>query len=405
MKGLALSPRSHAAGKRWALDCRPGWRDSDRTSLTAMTAQSAQIPDLLARADIRIGGDRAWDIAVHNPRLFDRIVAHGSLGLGEAYMDGWWDSPAIDQFIFKVVAADIPGQLQLDRALAASWLRGHLFNRQRSHVREVGEKHYDIGNDLYEAMLDPRMVYSCGYWQGADNLAQAQENKLDLICRKIGLEPGMRVLDIGSGWGGLLRFAAERYGVSGVGITISREQAAWAEAHRGDLPVETRLMDYMALDGRFDRIVSVGMFEHVGYKNYRSFFDKAHSLLDPDGLLLLHTIGGNLTTTHGDPWSEKYIFPNGMLPSQRQLARASEGLFTMEDWHNFGAYYDPTLMAWHDNFEAAWPRLEARYGQRFYRMWRYYLLCYAALFRLRRLQLWQVVYSPRGVPGGYRSIR
>jgi cyclopropane-fatty-acyl-phospholipid synthase len=363
------------------------------------------VTGLLARAGIAVDGDRTWDVAVHDDRVYARVLAYGSLGLGEAYMDGWWDAVAIDRFIEKLVAADIRDAVHLDLSLVGSALRGVLLNRQRSHLGEVGEKHYDIGNDLYEAMLDQRLIYSCGYWRDAADLDAAQEAKLDLICRKIGLAPGMRVLDIGSGWGGFLRFAAERYGVSGLGITISREQAAYANEHRGNLPVETRLMDYQALEGTFDRVVSIGMFEHVGYKNYRAYMEKVRALLAPDGLFLLHAIGGNVTVTHGDPWSEKYIFPNGMLPSQRQVTQASEGVFVMEDWHNFGADYERTLLSWHRNFEAAWPSLESKYGERFHRMWRYYLLSFAALFRLRHVQLWQIVFSPHGVPGGYASLR
>jgi cyclopropane-fatty-acyl-phospholipid synthase len=361
--------------------------------------------DLMARADIEIGGSRPWDVQVHDERLYGRLLAYGTLGFGESYMDGWWDAEALDQLVYKLLDFDIYAYLRPDLGLALSYLRGTLFNLQRTHLTEVGEKHYDIGNDLYEAMLDPRLIYSCGYWQGVDTLEAAQEQKLDLICRKVGLEPGMKVLDIGSGWGGFLRFAAERYGITGTGVTISKEQAAYAEAHRGGLPVETRLMDYMALEGQYDRVISIGMFEHVGYKNYRAYHRKVHDLLKPDGLFLLHTIGSNISYTHGDPWSEKYIFPNGMLPSMKQMTAAGERLFVMEDWHNFGADYEPTLLAWWANFDAAWPRLRERYGDRFYRMWRFYLLAFAGLFRARHCQLWQVVYSPKGVPGGYRSIR
>ena len=275
--------------------------------------------------------------------------------------------------------------------------RARLLNLQRLHVTEVGEKHYDIGNDLYAAMLDSRMIYSCGYWRDADNLEAAQEAKLDLICRKLDLRPGMHILDIGSGWGGFLQFAAERYGVSGLGVTVSKEQAALANERSKGLPVETRLLDYQALDGQFDRIISIGMFEHVGYKNYRPYFEKAASLLKPDGLFLLHSIGGHTSTSHGDPWSEKYIFPNGMLPSVAQVGKASEGLFVMEDWHNFGADYDRTLMEWHKRFEAAWPSLKGdRYDERFYRMWRYYLSASAAAFRARVTDVWQVLLSPIG---------
>jgi len=363
------------------------------------------IANLLRQYDIEIAGGRPWDLEIHDPRLFDRVMTHGSLGLGEAYMDGWWDAGAVDQFIERVLRGKIRSKLPIDFSLIRSVIKARLLNLQRLKIREVAEKHYDIGNDLYRAMLDKRMIYSCGYWKDATTLDDAQEAKLDLICRKAGLEPGMRILDIGSGWGGFLKYAAERYGVSGLGITVSKEQAAFANANTDGLPIETRLTDYQDLDGKFDRIISIGMFEHVGYKNYRAYMQKAHDLLVPDGLFVLHTIGSNESSTHGDPWTEKYIFPNGMLPSEQQLMAASEKLFVMEDWHNFGVYYEPTLLAWHSNFEAAWPQLSGRYDERFRRMWRYYLLTSAAAFRTRDIQLWQVVFSPGGVLGGYQSVR
>jgi cyclopropane-fatty-acyl-phospholipid synthase len=373
-----------------------------------MTAKSkAFILGLLDKAGVTVSGSDPADIAIHDERLYDRVLRDGTLGLGEAYMEGWWDAEALDLFLHKVILSAAQDEFRIDLALIWSALRGHLFNLQRLRVREVGEKHYDIGNDLYRAMLDKRLIYSCAYWKDATALDAAQEAKLDLICRKVGLQPGMRVLDVGSGWGGFLRFAAERYGVEGVGVTISREQAAYADAHRGSLPIETRLMDFMELESRnaFDRVISIGMFEHVGYKNYRAYFEKAHTLLKPDGLALLHTIGGNYSMTHGDPWTEKYIFPNGMLPSIEQIGKGIENLFVMEDWHNFGPDYDRTLMAWRANFDAAWPTLKGAYDEKFRRMWRYYLSSSAALFRARKIQLWQVVLSPTGVRGdGYRRV-
>jgi cyclopropane-fatty-acyl-phospholipid synthase len=359
---------------------------------------------ILKDAGIELGGTRPFDVTVHDDRLWGRAISHGTLGFGEAYMDGWFDTDALDQFIYRLLEYDIYAHLKPDLGLALSVVRGKLLNLQRSRVTEVGERHYDIGNDLYAAMLDKRMIYSCGYWAEATTLDAAQEAKLDLICRKVGLEPGMKVLDIGSGWGGFLKFAAERYGIEGVGITISKEQAAYAEVTKGTLPIETRLMDYMALEGQFDRVISIGMFEHVGYKNYDAYLRKVRSLLRPDGLFLLHTIGNNFTSTHGDPWTEKYIFPNGMLPSIRQISSSIERVFVMEDWHNFGADYDRTLMAWWENFDAAWPTLRDKYGDRFWRMWRFYLQVFAAMFRARNIHLWQVVLSPDGVRGGYRRI-
>jgi len=378
-----------------------------------------RVEGLLALADVRIGGDRPWDIQVEDDEFYARVIAQGSLGLGETYMDGSWHAVSLDGMLVRLLRAHVDEQVH-GWAAILDGLRAHLINLQ-SHRRSftVGERHYDLGNDLYRAMLGKRLVYSCGYWRDRDgrplpDLDSAQEAKLDLVCRKLGLKPGMRVLDIGSGWGEALKFAAERYGIVGVGVTVSREQAEFARELCQGLPVEFRLQDYRDLTGhhadeRFDRIFSLGMFEHVGYKNYATYFDVALRCLDRDsddgGLFLLHTIGGNRSVTHTDPWIAKYIFPNSMLPSAQQIAEQVEGRFVIEDWHNFSTDYDLTLRAWRDNIEAAWERLDARYDERFRRMWRFYLAASMATFRSRHAQLWQVVLSPEGVPGGYVAPR
>jgi cyclopropane-fatty-acyl-phospholipid synthase len=359
---------------------------------------------LLKGADVAIDGNRPWDIRVHEDSFYARVLAHGSVGLGESFMDGWWDAPSLERLLDHLLRAGLDRQVRLDDAWIA--LRARLLNLQRgARSFAVAHRHYDLGNDLYRAMLGRYLVYSCAYWRNAATLDEAQEAKLDLVCRKLGLAPGMRVLDIGCGWGTALRFAAERYGVSGVGVTISAEQAALGrELCRGQ-PVEIRVQDYGGIEGRFDRVFSLGMFEHVGVKNYRHFFDVARRCLAPDGLFLLHTIGSNVSTNCTDPWIDKYIFPNSMLPSAAQLAKALEGRFVIEDWHNFGADYERTLAAWRDNIEQAWPELGNRYDERFRRMWRYYLAASMALFRTRQAQLWQIVLSPGGVPGGYVAPR
>ena len=242
-------------------------------------------------------------------------------------------------------------------------------------------------------MLDRRMIYSCGYWSTADNLDDAQVGKLDLIARKLMLEPGMRVLDIGCGWGGAAHYLATQYRVEVVGITISREQLELGQQVCAGLPIELRLQDYRQLDERFDRIYSIGMFEHVGFKNYRTYMKVVRRCLAEDGLFVLHTIGGNRTAPNLDPWVGRYIFPNGCLPSANQVTRAMEGILTIEDWHNFGPDYERTLMAWYDKFESAWPKLREQYDHRFHRAWRYYLLSCAGSFRSRANQLWQIVCS------------
>jgi cyclopropane-fatty-acyl-phospholipid synthase len=364
------------------------------------------LSSLLAPADIRINGSRPWDIHIHHPQTAKRILAKGSIGLGESYMDGWWSCDAIDELICRALRAKLDEQVAT-LSITIQGLRASFLNLQTlTRSWQVGEVHYDIGNDFFAAMLDSHMAYTCGYWAHASNLEEAQTAKLDLVCRKLGLEPGMRLLDIGCGWGSLMKYAAKHYNVICVGLTISREQAAYGEQHSEGLPVEFRLADYRQFNvsgtEKFDRIASVGMFEHVGRKNYDAYFAMARRSLKNDGLFLLHTIGKNLRKAVTDPWTDRYIFPNGELPSIGQIADHSEKQFIIEDIHNFGADYDKTLMAWHANFEAAWPKFTAKYDQRFYRMWRYYLLSCAGTFRARTSQLWQVVLSPEGVNGGYR---
>lgn len=379
-----------------------------------MTSQKQTIEALLEPADVKINGSRPWDIKVNRERFYRRVLREGSLGIGESYIDGDWDCQAIDELATRVLEADIPRQLKSNPQLLWHIFKSRLFNLSpKSKAYEIGETHYDIGNDLYQAMLDKRLTYTCGYWGGsppAKNLDQAQEVKLDLVCHKIGLKKGDRVLDIGGGWGGFGKFAAEKYGASVVNITVSKEQVALANKLCRGLPVENRLQDYRDLDSptpedKFDHIVSLGMFEHVGYKNYRTYMEIVQRNLKDDGLFFLQTIGRNTSTTTNDPWGNKYIFPNSMLPSIKQIGQAIEDLFVMEDWHNLRADYDKTLMAWYRNFEAAWPKLKAKYGERFYRMWRLYLLGCAGGARSDNFQLWQIILSPKGVPGGYRSVR
>ncbi len=366
------------------------------------------IQALVADSDIIINGTRSWDIRVHNDTFFERVISGGSLGLGESYMDGWWDVEHLDEFFSKILRSGLEKRARRSPQMALYYLRGKIFNVQKSRAFHIGEHHYDIGNDLYAAMLDKRMAYTCGYWNGnppAGGLDEAQEAKLDLVCRKLNLKRGQRVLDIGSGWGSFIKFAAERYGAHCIGVTVSKEQAEYANATRSNLPIETRLQDYRDVNEKFDHIVSLGMFEHVGYKNYKTYMKKVSSMLTDDGLFLLHTIGGNKSVAGFDPWIEKYIFPNSMLPSVRQIAGAAEDFFVMEDWHNFGMDYDATLMHWYKNFNAHWPAFQQKYGDRFYRMWKYYFLVSAGSFRSRKNQLWQIVFSKKGARGGYQSIR
>ncbi|WP_199097430.1 cyclopropane fatty acyl phospholipid synthase [Dyella sp. ASV21] len=360
---------------------------------------------LLEHAGIQLDGPSPTDMHVHDDRLYARVFAHGSLGLGESYMDGWWDAEDLPGMFTLLLRSRLDNELKtLDTLLAH--LKARFINLQRGeNAFEIGKAHYDLGNDLFQAMLGKRLVYSCGYWAEADNLDDAQVAKLDLICRKLQLKPGQRVLDIGCGWGEALKYATETYGVEGVGITVSQEQAEFSRALCHGLPVEIRLMDYRELDEPFDAIFSIGMFEHVGALNYRTYFEVARRCLREDGLFLLHTIGSNGAPSRPDPWIEKYIFPNSMIPAAAQVAAALQDLFVVEDWHNFGTDYDRTLTAWRANIDAAWPQLRERYDERFRRMWCFYLAVSTAVFRSRRDQLWQLTLSPHGVPGGLRVPR
>jgi len=360
------------------------------------------VREMLQTADVEVNGSRPWDIQVKNPQFFRRVLQEGSLGLGESYMDGWWECDQLDMFFYRVLKHRLDQQLPhhfKDTLRIAAARLTNLQSKKRAWI--VGKEHYDLGNDLFSLMLDSHMQYSCGYWKQADSLEQAQHAKLTMICDKLQLQPGMTLLDIGCGWGGLAAFAARHYGVSVVGVTISAEQQKLAQDRCAGLDVSILLQDYRDLNQQFDRIVSVGMFEHVGPKNYATYFEVVNRNLKPDGLFLLHTIGAIRTDMHVDPWIDKYIFPNGCLPSVRHIADASEPHFVMEDWHNFGADYDTTLMAWYQRFLEAWPQLENNYDERFKRMFSYYLNACAGAFRARDIQLWQVVFS-HGVDGGLR---
>lgn len=371
-----------------------------------MASARTVVEKLLATADVQIGGDRPWDIQVHDERFYNRALSQGSLGIGESYMDGWWDAPALDQLVNRVFRAQLEKIIRFSLPVALAVAKSWLVNLQsRARANEIAE-HYDLGNDLFSPMLGTRMVYTCAYWSGnppAGGLDEAQEAKLDLVCRKIGLKKGDRVLDIGCGWGGFAKYAAVKYGASVVGITVSKEQLELAKEYCKGLPIELRLQDYREVNELFDHIVSIEMFEAVGYKNFREYFQVVARCLKDDGLFLLQTIGNHFSVIAGDVWLEKYIFPNGMLPSLAQITKSVEKLFVVEEVYNFGADYDQTLMAWFKNFETSWPQLREKYGDRFYRMWKFYLLVCAGMFRARFISDWQIVLSKNGVPGGYNE--
>jgi len=360
---------------------------------------------ILDRAGVEINGSTPWGIQVHNEKLWDRVISQRQLGLAEAYIDGWWDCNAIDVMLTKLLESDVLGQLRPSFALAGHAIKSTVLNRQtKSRAAKNAKHHYNIGNDLYERMLDPEMVYSCGYWKNESDLASAQIAKLDLICKKLHLEPGMRILDIGCGWGGFLRHAVKNYGVIGVGISPAENQIKIAKDRQGNLNIEYLQQDYRDLTGKFDRIVSIGMMEHVGPKNLQTFFNKCIDLLTPNGVMLHHTISSNVSKLVTDPFFDRYIFPGGVLPSLAQIADATENKLAIEDVHNFGPFYDLTLLEWHKNINAKWHEIP-KYDERFKRMWNYYLLSSAAGFRSRHLQLLQIVFRSHSAHGIYETYR
>jgi cyclopropane-fatty-acyl-phospholipid synthase len=375
---------------------------------------SDRVAGLLARADVRIDGDRPWDLQVHDDRFYRRVLAEGALGIGESYMDGWWECDQLSEMFRRILAARLEGEVGRDWRTLVDLAVSRVVNLQtRRRSARVAREHYDLDTDLYMSFLDPYNQYTCAYFRETEDLDRAQEQKLELICRKLQLSPGDHVLDIGCGWGGFARYAAERYGCRVTGVTISAVQAEYARGFCEGLDVEIVESDYRDLPDRMaggdvSKVLVCGMIEHVGYRNYRSLMEVVAHCLPDGGLFLLHTIGGRRTSTtmRQNRWLAKYIFPVGMLPSLRQLTTAAEGVLVLEDLHAFGSrHYEKTLLAWYANFERNWDAIRARYGDRFFRMWRFYLLSLAGSFGADKQYLWQLVFSKNGVGGEYPAVR
>ncbi|WP_411177270.1 cyclopropane fatty acyl phospholipid synthase (plasmid) [Klebsiella oxytoca] len=363
---------------------------------------------LFYEADIKINGSRPFDMQVSDTRFFKRVLQQGTLGLGESYVDGWWDCEKLDEMITRTLRADLNGILKRNvnnKVRFAEEKLSKMQSNKRTNI--VGKEHYDLDSRFLSMVLDPYMQYSCGYWRNAENLHTAQQNKLKLICEKLHLKKGMTLLDIGCSWGGLAAYAAENYGVRVTGVTASAEQFKMASIRCSSLDIDIKLIDYRdlpTLEQTFDRIVSMDMFEHVGAKNYLTYFNIVNLLLKADGIFLLHTIGSNKTDNNVDPWIDKYIFRDGFLPSITQIASASEAWFIIEDLHNFGTDYDKTLIAWEQRFNYSWHLLDDDYPLIFRRFFNYYLNFYAGAFRARKMQLWQFMFT-KGILGGLNVIR
>ena len=365
-----------------------------------------RVTELLSTAGITVNGDAPWDIKVHNENFYKRVLGGGSLALGESYMDGWWDCDRPDEFVSHLLSTDLEDRIKSPKLKAEIILTKILNYQTQPRALANVHMHYDIGNEVFSKTLDKRMLYSCAYYKDATTLDEAQENKLELACRKLKLEPGMHVLDIGSGWGGFSKYAAENYGVKITGVSLSEEQVKYCKVLCEGLDVDIKLMDYRNVDQKFDRIVSFGMYEHVGYKNHRTYMENASRCLADDGVFLLETIGNPVTRTYNDPWINKYIFPGCVVPSITQIGQAIEGIFLIDDLHTFPSDdYVRMLLAWHHNFTSNWNDLKDKYDETFYRMWTYYLLFCAGYFRVKRNVLWQIVLSKRGRQADYISER
>lgn len=362
--------------------------------------------DICLKAGITINGTASFDIKVYNEKLYSRIIQGGSLALGDSYVEGWWDSDCLDETLSKIISAQESIKI-LPFSFKVQIAKSKILNMQTKLLaKRVAQQHYDLSNDFYALMLDPFMQYTCGYWQNATTLNQAQEDKLDQICKKLKITQKDHVLELGCGFGGFAKFAAERYGCSVVGYNISKEQLKWARDWTKSLPIEFIEKDYREASGSFDKVVSIGLCEHVGYKNYSTLMHTVHRCLKDGGLFLLHSIGGNISAVTTDAWLEKYIFPGSVMPSPSQITKSFEDLFILEDWHNFGVDYDKTLMAWYDNFNLNWSTImQMGFDQKFYRMWKYYLLLCAASFRVRKNQNWEIVLSKGELKERYSSLR
>ena len=368
------------------------------------------VTSLMSKAGIKVGGNNPWDIRVNDDRFYSRCLK-GSVGLGESYMDGDWDVERIDELFTRIIRGGLPSS-RLAR-VGRSWLdlKSKLVNLQsRKGSLAIAETHYDLDHRLYQKFLGPYNQYTCCFFNEAATLEEAEVEKLEMICNKLDIQPDDRVLDIGCGWGGFSKYAAETRGCHVTGVSISTEQIAYAREFTAGLRVDIVEADYRDLPdlypaGHFDKVLICGMIEHVGYKNYRGIMKVIHKVIKDQGYFLLHTIGNSQNTTVADPWLEKYIFRNSMLPSIGQLADAFEGIFVMQAWENYGHYYAPTLAAWYENFDRNWPDIEKidaprPFDERFRRMFDYYLLSCKAGFETEFINLWQIVLTKKGLGTG-----
>lgn len=360
---------------------------------TASEPLSAAERDLTSGLDIQ-------DDAVRR-----RIRREGIVGLGETFEEGRWTVERLDDLMYRVFTSPAPRFSPFVWSkLLLTTLDQRVFNRQAGRgAFNIGLRHYDLGNDIFRCMLDESMTYTCGYWADAKTLDEAQEAKLDLICRKLDLQPGQHVLDIGCGWGNFARHAARKHGARVTGITVSQEQAALARERCDGLPVEIRLQDYRDVDEVFDHVVSIEMIEAVGRRNLPTFYRVVDRSLKEGGLFVLQAIFGNTLTRTSDRrldqfilWLLKYIFPDGYLPRSDELIPPRDTDLRIEDWQRYFDDYERTLLAWASRFNDGWDGIADQYDDNFRRRWNFYLHGCAAAFRARLVDVGQIVYTKGG---------
>jgi cyclopropane-fatty-acyl-phospholipid synthase len=368
-----------------------------RSHRLGVRVAAALVERALAGSEIRLDGSRAWDIRVTDDRFFASVLLRGSLGVGEAYMAGWWECGDLEELARRALVAELDSRFSVVPTSMIAAALARLRNDQSlERSRRVADQHYSMDNDLFCRFLGRYRMYSAGYFEGSDpdDLDEAQRRKLDLICRKLELSGADHLLDVGGGWGELARYAAATYGCRVTSINISDEQIRFAREYCRGLPVEIVKCDYRYVQGRFDKIAAIAMFPHVGYKNHREFIRVMRDHLAPEGLLLIECTAKNVSRTHMDPWVDRYFFPGALFPSVRQIGAAIDGMFAVEDWQNFWSSYIHTLRAWNRNFQSSWPELSTRYPESTRRMFEYFFLTGAGGFHARLLNYWHILLAP-----------
>jgi cyclopropane-fatty-acyl-phospholipid synthase len=358
----------------------------------------------LNKAGIKINGPNPWDPEVDADHLssFNRqVVWQGMLGLGNSFLDGEWKCADLSTFFFKAIQAGLLQDSKMSLPYLWKWIRDTFTNPQnRPHAAKNIAEHYSDADKegLVLGMTDPKWnQYTCGFYADPTNpvegLQAAQDRKLRVIFDKLRLEAGDTLLDVGMGWGGLLACAQQERCCRGMGVTLARNQLEYAEQHHG---VQGLCTDYRSVNWPANRITAVGILEHIGPKNHRAFMEAIYRNLTADGIHLLHFFG---RPAHNvgllDPWTDQYIFPGLTCPTLVEVLRAADGLLELQHQEQFGFHYDPTLMAWYENFVAFAKTIGLDPDDRLYRMWKYYLLSCAGAFRAGEVKLYQLVFTKR----------